>query len=374
MAKALRVTITFILAVVSADCGCSPLLRAQSLDVIPIDVSVLNPPIVFKADRRWDMAYELRISSLADVGDTTISSIQLLDPSGKPLVDISGDALKGCLDPGAAVGARLGPRTFTTVFMWVSASSLPELPSELRHRVVVRVADEHVELSTDTPAIRVDRKPVVVIGPPLRGGDWVAENGPSNSSVHRRAILPLNGRAYIGQRFAIDWAQTYPDGNWYRGDQRQNQDYRSYGQPVYAVADGTITEVKDGIPENTPGPASRAVEITFETLAGNHVIEKIEEGVYATFAHLQPGSLRVKMGDRVHRGQLLGLLGNSGNSDAPHLHFQICDANSVLGCEGLPYAISSFAVEGRWKPDGSRTMHESELPTEGEVVRFNPEH
>src|ERR1700722_4547409 len=77
MAKALRVTLTFILAVVSADCGFSPLLRAQSLDVIPIDVSVLNPPIVFKADGRWDMAYELRISSLADVGDTTISSIQV---------------------------------------------------------------------------------------------------------------------------------------------------------------------------------------------------------------------------------------------------------------------------------------------------------
>ena len=69
-----------------------------------------------------------------------------------------------------------------------------------------------------------------------------------------------------------------------------------------------------------------------------------------------------------------GLLGNSSNSDAPHLHFQICDANSVLGCEGPPYAISSFDVEGRSKPDGSATTHSLELPTEGEVVRFNPEH
>ena len=103
MAKALRVILTFVLAVVS-EYGFLPLLRAQSLDVVPIDVSVLNPPIVFKADGRWDMAYELRISSLADVGDTTITNIQLLDPNGKPLVDISGDALKGCLDPGAAVG------------------------------------------------------------------------------------------------------------------------------------------------------------------------------------------------------------------------------------------------------------------------------
>jgi len=200
--------------------------------------------------------------------------------------------------------------------MWVSASSRSELPSVLRHRVTVKVADEPGELSTDTPGVSVDRKPLIVIAPPRRGGNWVAENGPSNSSFHRRAILPINGKSHIGQKFAIDWAQIYPDGAWYRGDQRHNQDYLSYGQPVYAVADGTITELKDGIPENTPGPTSRAVEITLETLAGNHVIERIEDGVYATFAHLRPGSLRVKLGDRVHRGQVLGLLGNSGNSDA----------------------------------------------------------
>ena len=75
MAKALRVTLMFVPAVVS-EYGFLPLLRAQSLDVVPIDVSVLNPPIVFKADGRWDM--ELPVSSLADVGDTTITSIQVV--------------------------------------------------------------------------------------------------------------------------------------------------------------------------------------------------------------------------------------------------------------------------------------------------------
>ena len=133
-----------------------------------------------------------------------------------------------------------------------------------------------------------------------------------------------------------------------------------------------VSEVKDGIPENIPDPVARAVEITLDTVAGNHVIEKIGENAYATFAHLQPGSLRVKLGEHIHQGEEIGLLGNSGNSTAPHLHFQLCDANSVLACEGLPYALSTFDVEGRWKPEGAMVHHELELPTEGEVVKFAP--
>jgi len=182
--------------------------------------------------------------------------------------------------------------------------------------------------------------------------------------------LPLSGRAKISQRFAIDWAQVYPDGEWYRGDKLSNKSYRSYGQLVYAVADGVITEVKDGIPENTPGETSRAVEMTLETMAGNHIIERIGDAAYASYFHLQAGLLRVKLGDHVHRGQELGLLGNSGNSTAPHLHFQICDANSVMDCEGVPYALPSFEVEGHGKPGDVPAKHEMEIPTEGVVVKF----
>jgi murein DD-endopeptidase len=77
---------------------------------------------------------------------------------------------------------------------------------------------------------------------------------------------------------------------------------------VYAVADGTITETKDGIPENVPGD-SRAVEITLETVADNHVIERIGSHAYATYAHMQPGSLRVRLGDHAPQGQVPGVIG-----------------------------------------------------------------
>jgi hypothetical protein len=346
--------------------------QAQDLHFAPIDVSVSDPPIAFKADGRWNLAYELRIASFADTGDTTITRVEVLDANRKTLFGLSGDDLKASTDSTAAVGLKLGPRAFTTVYMWITASSLADLPRQLRHRVTVKSSDDPQEASAETPAVTIDRRPVIVISPPLRGKGWMASNGPSPTSIHRRALLPLDGHAAIGQRFAIDWGQLYPDGEWYRGDPLSNKSYRSYGQMVYAVADGAITEAKDGIPENTPGPTSRAVEMTLETMPGNHLIEQIGDGLYAAYAHLQPGSLHVKVGDHVHRGQELGLLGNSGNSTAPHLHFQICDANSMLGCEGLPYAFKSFEVEGRWKPGDSISKHEMEIPTEGEVVNFVP--
>ncbi len=351
-----------------------PKHSADNLAIAPIDVSVLAPPVLFKAEGRWNLAYELRVASLEDVGDVTITSIQVLNPAGKTLVEYSGDTLKASLDPEAVVGLKLGPRTFTTIFMWISASSRDEIPPTLSHRVTLKDSDEPDTLSTETLPIAIEGKPVVVIGPPLEGDDWVALNGPSNSSVHRRAILPLQGRSFISQRFAIDWVQVYPDGELFRGDKLQNKNYRAYGQPVLAVADGTVTELKDGIPENTPSPTERAVEMTLDTMAGNHIIEKIGDGMYGTYAHLQPGSLRVKLGDHVKKGQTLGLLGNSGNSTGPHLHFQICDANSVFACQGLPYAFSAFETVGEWKPEGQPVKHITEIPIEGEVVNFDSVH
>ena len=89
-------------------------------------------------------------------------------------------------------------------------------------------------------------------------------------------------------------------------------------------------EVKDGIPENVPGANSRAVPITLETVGGNHVIIDIGGGHYAFYAHLKPGGIRVKLGDKVKRGQVIGLVGNTGNSTEPHLHFHISDGNLAV--------------------------------------------
>ena len=214
------------------------------------------------------------------------------------------------------------------------------------------------------------------IGPPLRGGPWVAVNGPSNTSGHRRALIAVNGSPSIAQRFAIDWVKIDDANSTSHGDKRVNDSYYAEGNDALAVADGRVVEVKDGIPENVPGLDSRAVPITLETIGGNHVILDIGGGYFAFYAHLEPGSLRVRPGERVKRGQVLGSVGNSGNSTEPHLHFHVSDANSPLGSEGVPYRLDRFELVGdcggtrrgcsRTSPGARR----DEIPLENALVRF----
>jgi Peptidase family M23 len=123
-------------------------------------------------------------------------------------------------------------------------------------------------------------------------------------------------------------------------------------------------------------PYSRAVPIAPETVGGNYVTLDLGQGRYTFYAHLQPGSLRVKAGDKVRRGQVVGLVGNSGASTEPHLHFHISDANSPLGSDGLPYLLPAFEAQGKgwgWKASEAKATTEKrqmEIPLENDVVRF----
>jgi murein DD-endopeptidase len=127
----------------------------------------------------------------------------------------------------------------------------------------------------------------------------------------------------------------------------------------------------------------KAVPIDLQTVAGNYLIEQLAPRRYALYAHLQPGSLRLRVGDHVRTGQQLALLGNSGNSDAPHLHFHICDANSPLGCEGVPYVFDRVSQLGElpslailtngtgWTPrDRQVVERKMEIPVQNSVIRF----
>lgn len=344
--------------------------------VIPI------APTLFKADGKWHLVYELHISNM-DKWEYAFTRVEVVsaDATQKTLATFSGAELDGMFShpglPNAEKVSKLAPGEFGAVFLWVTFDRLEDIPAAIAERISVKIGDYPEALSIVTPPTSVDKNPVAVISSPLAGGDWVAANGPSNTSQHRRALIPINGHAHISQRFAIDWVQVYPDGKTYKGDPSDNKNYRAYGTEIHAVADGVVTQVGDGIPQNTPGAKSLAVPSTLETIGGNHVIMEIGNGLFAFYAHMQPGSLRVKVGDKVTRGQVLGLLGNTGNSSEPHLHFQICSANSELGSEGLPYAFASFEVQGKAGEDkismfpGGPVKHEMEIPTEDEIVRFH---
>ena len=158
--------------------------------------------------------------------------------------------------------------------------------------------------------VAIARDPVepVRIGVPFTG-EWHVVNGGRSTLVNAHRTLGV-------QRDALDLVQVV-DGRTFRGDGTRLQDHAIFGQPLLAVADGRITAAVDGHPDPPVGGR------TWQAMAGNHVVLDIGGGRYVLYGHLELGSLRVRVGDDVRRGQVLGNVGDSGNSDAPHLHLQV---------------------------------------------------
>jgi murein DD-endopeptidase MepM/ murein hydrolase activator NlpD len=161
---------------------------------------------------------------------------------------------------------------------------------------------------------------------------------------------------WIAQRFAVDWEQLDAQGRIYAGDREKLESYTIFGKPVIAVAEATVASVIDGLPEQTPGKHPN--NIPLDQADGNSVILDLGEQRYALYAHMQPGTIQVRVGQRVVAGQLLGLVGNSGNSVAPHLHFQVMDRPSSLAANGLPYEMKGFEITGR--SPGTKAFDEAE--------------
>ena len=351
----------------------------------PIEVSVPKPPVPFLAQGQTHLVYELHITNLGaddclldrvavfgdDGTDTALAQFE-----GEPLADKVArpgvPALRG------AAKLRIGSGQRAVLYVWVSLPAEARPPRMLRHHLTVKLGEPPAIVSTEAARTAVSGRPAE-LGPPLRGGGWLAGNGPSNTSGHRRAGIAIEGTQRTAQRFAIDWVQLGPNNSTFDGDPKDNTRYFAYGEDVLAVADGVVSAIKDGIPENVPGLTSRAVPITLDTIGGNHVILQVGPGIYAFYAHVQPGSIKVRVGDKVRRGQVLALVGNSGNSTEPHLHFHVADASSPLGAEGLPYVLASFDVEGTATLTGGKVPLERlatperrkmELPLQNVVVRF----
>jgi murein DD-endopeptidase MepM/ murein hydrolase activator NlpD len=147
------------------------------------------------------------------------------------------------------------------------------------------------------------------------------------------------------------------------------------------VADGVVRDSRDGQPDNQPFAVHpEPSDLTPRGLYGNFVILEIAPGVFAHYAHLRPGSVRVRAGEHVHRGDVIGHLGDSGNSGVPHLHFHISNEPEFAGSEGLPYRIVRFTLEGksekevvlsptsRWSPHP--VQKQEALPLDRDVILF----
>lgn len=350
----------------------------------PIELRVPKAPTLVTSDGGGILGYELHITNFSPQAQV-IRRVEILDDASpaRVLLTLEDTALANALarpgvspPPAAIDRARVDGGLRAIVFVWVPVTPTTP-PKRVHHRLTIETKSGD---STVTRSIAggstVVATDVVSIGPPLRGGPWLVGNGPGPVSGHRRALIPIGGTPAIAQRFAIDYVMVDTAGRTFSGDRLDNESYYAEGVDALAVADGIVVATKDSIPENIPGPASRAVPITLETIGGNHVIVDIGMGRFAFYAHLRPGSLRVKVGDRVRRGQVLGLVGNSGNSTEPHLHFHISDSPSPLGAEGIPYVYDQFELVGRCKGmfiGCAATTAESrrrELPNGTMIIRF----
>jgi murein DD-endopeptidase MepM/ murein hydrolase activator NlpD len=184
-----------------------------------------------------------------------------------------------------------------------------------------------------------------VLSPPLRGERYLAGDGCCDSTLHIRALLPINGRLRVAQRFAIDWEQLDEQGRIYAGEPTDVNSYTIYGQKVHAAADARVVSVLNDQPQQVPGALPE--NLPLGEADGNSVVLDLGDGRFGFYAHMQPGSVRVKKGDKVRRGQVLGLVGNSGNTLAPHVHFHVMDGPSPIDSNGLPYLMDRFSVSER---------------------------
>jgi len=328
-------------------CGVEAQQQAVTETITPVLLEVRDAPVAFAgSDGKTHLVYELRMTNFSS-GNAAIEQVEVIGDAGAVLKTMDKGEIAGRLQ-------MAGQRTSTDVLAGSAEASLfihatladgAAVPAKLTHRVRVRAEaappgkQEFTEVGGETA---VDREAVAVIGPPLRGVRYVAADSCCDASRHTRAALPVNGRVWIAQRYAVDWEQLDEEGRIYHGPQADVKSYTIYRQEVLAVADATVASTIEGMPNQTPGKMPENIAI--EEADGNSVILDLGGGRYALYAHLDPGSVRVHKGDTVKRGQVIGLVGNTGNSLAPHLHFHVMSRAEPLASNGLPYEIDDFLV------------------------------
>jgi hypothetical protein len=319
--------------------------------VTPLLASVIAPPIPVPAtDGKVHLAYELLLTNVLNQ-ELSLTSLDVR-AADHTLLNLAGDRLAYWtrVFGNHTSTTKLGPAQAAAVWLDVVLDQGAPVPAELVHAVGVSLTHPEPPLfpatMTETVAhVTVQTRNPPVIAPPLVGTNWVDANSCCDMTPHRMALNPLNGQLWAAERFAIDYVQLRPDNRLFNGDKTKPESYPAFGADIHAVADGSVVGVLDGLPEQVPGTNPSGLPL--EQYAGNHIVQDLGDGNFALYAHLKTGSVKVKVGDQLSSGQVIALLGNSGNTDGPHLHFHVMSTPDPLRSNGLPFVLSSFTLDER---------------------------
>lgn len=358
----------------------------------PVEARIPFPPSAFVgSDGLNHLAYEMHITNFYDdTGPLRPMSLKVFaDDATSPLLTMYEERLSQVIRPASSNQATLPipPGRRAVIFIWVTLPIGAAIPHTLRHHIDF-INDKRDTMVLDGADVRVSDEPPMTIGPPLRGGRWLAHEGPGAAQSHHwGSLVAVNGRLTIPQRYAFDFVGLDSTGHAIRPEVKNIQesahaDWIGYGTDVLAVADGVVRSARDDTEEHRPlEPQPEPASLTTDVLFGNYVVLEIAPGTFASYAHLRRGSLRVKPGEWVRRGQALAQLGQSGNSAAPHLHFQLSNAATFEGSEGVPFLFNDFGFLGPeseaqlfgkgepWKP-AAIEHRRGQMPLNDVVVQF----
>lgn len=348
------------------------------------ELRVADAPSPVTIDGRPVMAWELHITNFHS-SSLELTRIEVLDAELDHVIadfrDVDLDRLLGRPGQRAAEShLRVIPSGMRAIaYFWLPLVA-DARPSVLTHRLAYRVSDaEAGDAGSVTGGIAVvSRDAAPILGPPLRGGPWLAIYAPDLVRGHRRVSFALDGTPRIPARFAIDWMKADTDGRLHDGDGAVVSDWFGHGEEVLAVADGVVVSVRATMGEQD---SVRHVSHGLANASGNYITLDVGEGRFVTYEHLLPNSISVVVGDSVRSGQVIARLGNTGDSSGPHLHLHVSDGASPLAGEGVPFVLDGFELIGRygsiseigggpWAPAGTSVERRREMPPPNSVVRF----
>lgn len=191
----------------------------------------------------------------------------------------------------------------------------------------------------------------------VHGGRKIEQNAHASEKDQRFAIDVVALKQ--GSRTLQEQGITVFDAVTYEGNKKQNESYYIFGRDVIAPANGRIIDTLDGVPDAIPSDT----HYDFKQPAGNYVVIDHGNNEFSMLAHLKNGSIRFNKGDLVVAGDVIGSVGNTGNSTEPHLHYHLQNTPKWKKGEGLPAQFQQYIANGQFIQRGE--------PIRGQIIEIN---